>query len=72
MRKGFLGSIAALAAGAGTAWAEPPVEPVAPPAQPTPAVRAQAPEPPIGGPTQFGGARFNAVPGNAGFAPPAA
>lgn len=32
MRKGLLGSIAALAAGAGTAWAQPPVEPGAPPA----------------------------------------
>lgn len=68
MRKGLLGSIAALAAGAGSAWADAPKEPVAP--AKAPEARAQAPEPPIGGPTQFGGLPFNAVPGNAGFAPP--
>jgi hypothetical protein len=75
MRKGFLGSIAALAAGAGGAFAQPPAEPVGPPlkhAAAAAAVRAQAPEPTPGGPTQFGGLPFNALPGNAGFAPPPA
>src|SRR5215207_1883932 len=77
MRKGFLGSIAALAAGAGTAWAQPPVEPPPPPGLSAvvpaglPAVAPAAPAQtgPQGSP-KFGGLPFNAIPGNAGFAPP--
>lgn len=71
MRKGFLGSIAALAAGAGTAWAQPPAEPAPPAGVP---VVAPGPGPgsavtgPQGAP-RFGGLPGNAIPGNAGFAP---
>ena len=52
MRKGLLGSIAALAAGAGTALAQPPAEPAGMPAV-APGLTAPgqfAPQPPIGGP----------------------
>lgn len=73
MRKGFLGSIAALAAGAGTAWAQPPIEPTPPPGLPAvaPALAPAAPAQtgPQGSP-KFGGLPFTAIPGNAGFAPP--
>ena len=67
MRKGFLGSIAALAAGAGTAWAQPPLEP-APPAGVPVVAPAQALTGPSGSP-KFGGLPFNAIPGNSGYAP---
>jgi hypothetical protein len=79
MRKRLLGSIAALAAGAGAAWGQPPVEPGAPalppsltaPLGPSPASPASAaPQPPLGGPPAFGGFPGNAIPGNAGFPPP--
>jgi hypothetical protein len=66
MRKRLLGSIAALAAGAGTAWGQPPV------ASPGPSGADIAPAPPLGGPPRFGGLPGNAIPGNAGFAPPPA
>lgn len=82
MRKGLLGSIAALAAGAGSAWAQPGVGPGGlggptggPGAVPGPAAVAPiapgpiAPPPPSGGPPSFGGFPSNAIPGNAGFAP---
>ncbi len=63
MRKRLLGSIAALAAGAGAAWGQPPVAP------PGPSGADIAPAPPLGGPPRFGGLPGNAIPGNAGFAP---
>lgn len=63
MRKRLLGSIAALAAGTGTAWGQPPV------ALPGPSGADIAPAPPPGGPPRFGGLPGNAIPGNAGFAP---
>ncbi len=66
MRKGFLGSIAALAAGAATAWAQPPAEPQAPAGVPV-VVQAQGTGP--SGAPKFGGLPGPAVPGNAGFAP---
>lgn len=75
MRKRLLGSIAALVAGAGTAWAQPPVEPLAAPKPPAPPALAPlgptAPQPPIGGPPIHGGLPSRAIPGNAGIAPPA-
>lgn len=68
MRKGFLGSIAALAAGAGAAWGQPPASPGGPPVGfPT---ASGAPAPPLGGPPSFGGLPSHAIPGNAGHAPP--
>lgn len=81
MRKGFLGTIAALAAGAGAAWGQPPVEPAGPlprapgtlPGLVGPGLDMPvAPQPPIGGPPVFGGMPSRAIPGNAGFTPPAA
>jgi hypothetical protein len=69
MRKGFLGSIAALAAGAASAWAQPPGVPAQPAGVPIGALGPVAPEPPIGGPPRFGGFKPGAIPGNAGFAP---
>jgi hypothetical protein len=73
MRKRLLGSIAALAAGAGAAWGQPPVEPGTPPLPPslTAPLGPAAPQPPVGGPPVFGGLPQYAIPGNAGFAPPA-
>jgi hypothetical protein len=71
MRKRLLGSIAALAAGAGSAWGQPPVAPPAPAGVPAEALGPVAPQPPSGGPA-FGGLPFNAIPGNQGFAPPGA
>ncbi len=75
MRKRLLGSLAGLAAGAGAACAQPPVEPSAPasglPSSLTAPLGAVAPEPPLGGPPKFGGRPANAIPGNAGVAPPA-
>lgn len=81
MRKGLLGSIAALAAGAGAAWGQPPVSPIAatPPAtapaapaakSPATAEAPTVPQPPLGGPPRFGGTPSRAIPGNAGFPPP--
>jgi hypothetical protein len=78
MRKGFLGSIAALAAGAGAAWGQPPAPTGAPGtgpgAPPVPAgvgtVTPPAPPPTVWGQPQFGGFPANAIPGNAGFPPP--
>ncbi len=67
MRKGLLGSIAALVAGAGAAWGQPPVAPGGPPVG-FPG-GSGAPAPPLGGPPTFGGFPGNAIPGNAGFAP---
>ena len=71
MRKGLLGSIAALAAGAGAAWGQPPVEPGGPPVGFPGGFpgRAGAPAPPLGGPPTFGGFPGHAIHGNAGFAP---
>ena len=69
MRKGLLGSVAALAAGAGVAWGQPPAPP-APPAG-TPVVSPGAPigpPPPTNAPA-FGGIPPYAIPGNAGFTP---
>ena len=71
MRKRLLGSIAALAAGAGSAWAQPPAALPAPAGAPAEALGPVAPQPPSGGPV-FGGLPFNAVHGNQGFAPPGA
>ncbi|MFM8274697.1 MAG: BBP7 family outer membrane beta-barrel protein [Gemmata sp.] len=68
MRKGLLGSIAALAAGAGVAWGQQPAGPGGAPAC-APVVAPEAPLPPIGGPPTFGGFPSHAIPGNAGFAP---
>jgi hypothetical protein len=75
MRKRLLGSLAALAAGAGAACAQPPVEPTGAAPSLPPALTAPlgpvAPQPPLGGPPKFGGFPANAIPGNAGVAPPA-
>ncbi len=68
MRKGLLGSITALAAGAGAAWGQPPVAPGGPPVG-FPGGTG-VPAPPLGGPPTFGGFPGNSIPGNAGFAPP--
>jgi hypothetical protein len=75
MRKRLLGSLAALVAGAGAAYAQPPVEPSGsapglPPSLTAP-LGPVAPQPPLGGPPKFGGFPANAIPGNAGVAPPA-
>ncbi|MBP3959928.1 BBP7 family outer membrane beta-barrel protein [Gemmata sp. G18] len=64
MRKGLLGSIAALAAGAGAAWGQSPIEPGAPPTG-VPGVGAPAP---LGGPSPFGPPP-GAAPGGGPFAP---
>jgi hypothetical protein len=74
MRKGFLGSIAALAAGAGAAWGQPGVPPKSAPPAGT-AIVAPGPVAPIGPPPPvtppaFGGFPANAIPGNSGYAPP--
>jgi hypothetical protein len=76
MRKGFLGSVAALAAGAGAAWGQPSVDPAPPAGLPIVAPGAPGapsapvgPPPPISAPV-FGGLPSHAIPGNAGFPPP--
>jgi len=67
MRKGLLGTIAALAAGAGTAWGEPPAAPTAPPVgMPAPSA---APTTPPAAPGAFSGLAPGAAPGTAGFPP---
>ncbi|QJW97170.1 BBP7 family outer membrane beta-barrel protein [Frigoriglobus tundricola] len=75
MRKGLLGSIAALTAGAGAAWGQPQVDPVvtpgAPSALPGLAAPGSAPPPPDRVPA-FGGFSGSAIPGNQGYAPPPA
>lgn len=69
MRKGLLGSVAALAAGAGAAWGQPPVAPVPPTGLPVVAPGAPVgPPPPVSAPV-FGGLPSHAIPGNAGFPP---
>ncbi len=73
MRKGLLGSVAALVAGAGAAWGQPGAVPGGPGGPPTgapPGAAAPlAPPPPLGGAPTFGGIPSRAIPGNAGFAP---